>query len=96
MGRTRLTCGRPLDHSAFAQLSPKREDLPRGANGHDALTGTERRVAELAALGLTTPEIAQRLYLSPKTVDWHLGHAYQKLGVSSRRQLTATLGDAAS
>jgi DNA-binding CsgD family transcriptional regulator len=72
-----------------------RQRAPRGANGHDALTRTERRVAELAALGLTTPEIAQRLYLSPKTVDWHLGHVYQKLGVSSRRQLTATLGDAA-
>jgi DNA-binding CsgD family transcriptional regulator len=63
------------------------------ATGHDALTGTERRIAELAAQGLTTAQIAQGLYLSPKTVDWHLGHVYRKLGVSSRRQLAATLAD---
>ena len=60
------------------------------------LTPTERRIAELAARGLTTPQIARELYLSPKTVDWHLGHVYQKLGVSSRRQLDATLEGAAS
>jgi DNA-binding CsgD family transcriptional regulator len=69
-----------------------RQRAPREANGHDALTRTERRIAELAAQGLTTPQIAQRLYLSPKTVDWHLGHIYKKLSVNSRRQLATTLG----
>lgn len=37
------------------------------------------------AQGLTTPQIAGKLYLSPETVDWHWGHVYRKLGVSSRR-----------
>jgi DNA-binding CsgD family transcriptional regulator len=73
-----------------------RQRAPRPVTGPDALTPTERRVAELAAQALTTPQIAGKLYLSPKTVDWHLGHVYQKLGVSSRRQLAATLGQAAS
>ena len=67
-----------------------RQRAARRPSGHDALTGTERRIADLAAQGLTTSQIAQRLYLSPKTVDWHLGHVYRRLGVSSRRRQLAT------
>jgi DNA-binding CsgD family transcriptional regulator len=67
-----------------------RRSRPRHA-GPDALTATERRVAELAAGGATTREIARTLYVTPKTVDWHLGHAYQKLGIGSRRQLSEAL-----
>jgi DNA-binding CsgD family transcriptional regulator len=55
--------------------------------------GAALRVAGLAAQGLTTAQIAKSLYLSPKTVDWHLGHVYQKLGVGSRRQLATALAD---
>jgi DNA-binding CsgD family transcriptional regulator len=68
-----------------------RRTRPRNGLGPTALTAAERRVAELAASGATTPEIARALYVTPKTVDWHLGHAYQKLGISSRRQLPGAL-----
>ncbi|MEW2812217.1 LuxR C-terminal-related transcriptional regulator [Streptomyces massasporeus] len=53
------------------------------------LTRRERNVARLAAQGLTSQEIAVRLVLSVRTVDNHLHRAYQKLGVSSRRELAA-------
>jgi DNA-binding CsgD family transcriptional regulator len=51
------------------------------------LTGAERRVADLAAAGLTNVEIAGRLYLSTNTVETHLRHVYTKLGIGSRREL---------
>ena len=58
----------------------------RGASATE-LTSQERRVADLAATGLTNREIAATLYVSAKTVDHHLGRVYQKLGISSRREL---------
>ncbi len=59
--------------------------------GSDALTAAERRVAELAADGLTNRQIATQLTLSVRTVESHLAHAYQKLDITSRRQLAAAL-----
>ncbi len=53
----------------------------------DELTAAERRVALLAADGLSNSEIAAALFLSPKTVDTHLQHTYAKLGINSRRDL---------
>jgi DNA-binding NarL/FixJ family response regulator len=70
-----------------AGARPRRE-LLRGA---DALTSRERHIAELAAEGLSNPEIAQRLFVSRRTVEAHLGHAYTKLGVAGRQQLAAAL-----
>jgi len=55
------------------------------------LTEGERRVAELAASGLTNREVAARLYMSPKTVEANLARAYRKLGIHSRAQLGARL-----
>jgi DNA-binding CsgD family transcriptional regulator len=52
------------------------------------LTAQELRVARLVALGKSNRETAVELYLSPKTVEYHLGHAYAKLGVRTRYQLT--------
>jgi DNA-binding CsgD family transcriptional regulator len=56
------------------------------------LTEGERRVAELAASGMTNREVAARLYLSPKTVEANLARAYRKLGIHSRAELGARLG----
>ena len=55
--------------------------------GTDSLTPSERRVAELAASGQTNREIAQTLFVTEKTVEAHLGRAFRKLDVTSRRQL---------
>jgi DNA-binding CsgD family transcriptional regulator len=59
--------------------------------GADALTASERRVAELAADGLTNRDVAQALFVTTKTVETHLGHVYRKLGVSGRDELGARL-----
>lgn len=62
----------------------------RGARtGLGALTPGERRVFDLAAAGLSTPEIAHSLVVSRRTVENHLYRIYRKLGVSSRRELAA-------
>ena len=64
-------------------------------SGEDALTPSERRVAELAAGGDTNREIAQALFVTEKTVETHLGRAFRKLDISSRRQLPDVLTHAA-
>jgi DNA-binding CsgD family transcriptional regulator len=60
-------------------------------SGVESLTASERRVTMMAAEGLTNREIAQQLFLTPKTVENQLGRAYIKLGVSSRRALREAL-----
>ena len=55
--------------------------------GLDALTASERRVAQLAAEGMTNKEIAQTLFVTMKTVEVHLSSTYRKLEISSRAQL---------
>ena len=57
----------------------------------DDLTAQERQIAELARDGLSNPEIGARLFLSPRTVEWHLRHVFLKLGIKSRRELTEVL-----
>ena len=59
--------------------------------GLDALTPSERRVAQLAAAGLANHDIAQHLFITTRTVEGHLTHAYQKLAITSREQLPAAL-----
>jgi DNA-binding CsgD family transcriptional regulator len=60
-------------------------------SGLDSLTPSERRIVALAADGAGNPDIAQALFITIKTVEMHLGNAYRKLGISSRRELAPLL-----
>jgi DNA-binding CsgD family transcriptional regulator len=66
---------------------PRRDAL----SGPDSLTPSERRVAELAAGGQSNRDIAQTLYVTPKTVEVHLTSAYRKLGIARRSGLSEAL-----
>jgi DNA-binding CsgD family transcriptional regulator len=59
--------------------------------GVDALTPSEQRVARMAADGMTNREIAATLFVTTRTVEVHLTHAYQKLDIGSREQLPEAL-----
>jgi DNA-binding CsgD family transcriptional regulator len=67
------------------------KDPPDGAS--DALTASDGRVAQLAADGMSNKEIAQALFVTMKTVEVHLSHAYRKLEISCRAQLGKALRD---
>ena len=77
---------------AHGELEATGEKLRRlTPTGVEALTASERRVAEMAATGMTNREIAQTLFLTIKTIESHLHAAYDKLGIRSRQQITAAL-----
>jgi DNA-binding NarL/FixJ family response regulator len=63
----------------------------RTAETRDELTPQERQIARLARGGLSNPEIGARLFLSPRTVEWHLGKVFTKLGIHPRHELTNAL-----
>jgi DNA-binding CsgD family transcriptional regulator len=68
---------------------PRREAL---LSGPASLTPSERRIAELAAAGRSNREIAQTLFVTPKTVEYHLRNSYRKLEISARGELARALG----
>ena len=90
-------CGaEPLEERTRTELlasgaRPRRVAL----TGVESLTASELRVCQLAADGLSNAEIAQALFVTRRTVETHLGHAYRKLEISSRRELASALGGAA-
>ena len=62
-------------------------------SGVEALTASERRVARMAADGMTNKEIAQALFVTVKAVEVHLSSTYRKLGLASRLQLAEALAE---
>ena len=74
-------------HKARAELAR----IGGRSAGPGRLTPTEERVATLVAAGLTYREVADALFISPKTVQWNLSKIYRKLGIRSRAQLGAKL-----
>ena len=99
--RERLADGLELAERCSAVLLAERaraELVATGArprrsrrSGEAGLTPSERRVARLAAAGHTNRDIAQALFVTPKTIEVHLSHAYRKLGIRSRAQLPGVL-----
>ena len=99
--RKLLRAGVDLAHrcGASALVTRANEELaatgahPRNVmlSGRDALTASERRVAQMAAEDMSNKEIAQALFVTVKTVEQHLSHVYRKLDIASRRELGAAL-----
>ncbi len=87
-----VLAARALSETRAAGARPRRTAL----HGLGALTARERQAVLLAADGLSNREIAERLVVTLKTVEWHLNKGYRKLGVSSRTQLRKVLDDEAS
>ena len=73
---------------AARELRATGEHAPKqGTQPTDALTAHEAHIARLVATGATSREVAAELFLSPRTVEAHLRSIFQKLGITSRRQL---------
>jgi DNA-binding NarL/FixJ family response regulator len=82
---------------AFCEAELSRCGLPRTRESREStfeLTAKERAVAHLAAEGMTNREIAEELYVSAKSVEYHLHNIFAKLTISSRRQLRPALSSA--
>jgi DNA-binding CsgD family transcriptional regulator len=89
-----------MSAEAFAERA-RRELLATGetarkrtAETRDELTPQEAQIARLAARPQTNSEIGAQLFISPRTVEWHLRKVFAKLGISSRRELAVALSDA--
>jgi DNA-binding CsgD family transcriptional regulator len=83
---------RPLSERVRRLLERVGEPVRRSTSeAVDTLTVSERRVADLAASGMSNRQIAQQLFVTVKAVEWHLSNVYRKLGIRSRTRLPAVL-----
>ncbi|MEU4390615.1 AAA family ATPase [Kribbella sp. NPDC023855] len=92
-GELATSCGSTAVRQRAAEALQALGDRPRAltSSGQDSLTASERRVAGLAVSGRTNRDIAHELFVSPKTVENHLGRIYVKLGITGRRELARAL-----
>jgi DNA-binding CsgD family transcriptional regulator len=82
----------PFAERARQELDASGETTRRRVLGTpEELTAQEAQIARLAGERLTNPEIGTQLFLSPRTVEWHLRKVFTKLGVGSRRELVAAM-----
>jgi DNA-binding CsgD family transcriptional regulator len=96
--RARLLCGEWLRRQR--RRTDAREQLRaagvtargRAVSARAELTAQEAQIARLAADGLSNPEIGTRMFLSPRTVQYHLGKVFTKLDITSRTQFSRALG----
>lgn len=79
------------DGTVAIVLSEERPPAPPAVPATWALTPQEGQIVDLLIQGLSNRQIADRLYLSEHTIEWHLRHAYDKIGVRTRTQLLARL-----
>ena len=87
----------PFAERAARELRATGETVrKRTADTRDDMTPQEAQIAGLAADGFTNSEIGAQLFLSPRTVEWHLRKVFGKLGITSRRQLRSALPDASA
>jgi DNA-binding CsgD family transcriptional regulator len=81
---------------ARGELLATGERVRKRTVGTDELTPQERQIARLARDGLSNPEIGARLFMSPRTVEWHLRKVFTKLGIQSRRELSSAFPSSGS
>jgi DNA-binding CsgD family transcriptional regulator len=85
---------RPWAERARTELRASGETMARGGDGTEQLTPQELQIAVLVTEGRTNAEVGQALFLSTRTVEFHLSRAYRKLGVASRTELTRRFASA--
>jgi DNA-binding CsgD family transcriptional regulator len=79
------------DRARSELLATGEKTRKRTVQKRDDLTAQERQIARLARDGLSNPDIGARLFLSPRTVEWHLRKVFGKLGIRSRHELASVL-----
>ena len=87
---------RPWAERARAELRASGETMTSAGNGGEQLTPQELQIALLVSQGQTNAEVGRAVFLSTRTVEFHLSRAYRKLGVASRTELTRRLASAGS
>src|SRR4051794_11778069 len=91
---TAMSMGAFAERAHRERLATGEKPRRRAAETPDVLTPQEAQIGRLARDGLSNPEIAARLFLSPRTIEWHLKKVFSKLGISSRQALRDVLPSA--